>query len=98
MQEFFSFNFPLPEYFFFYFVCPPPPHKFSNGPSLNVTCPVACAHKMNTKISSSLAKAVQEVKKRVIVHCAESLNQYAEDRGYQLCARLYKITQIKRVL
>ena len=53
---------------------------------------------MNTKILSSLAKAVQEVKKRVIVHCAESLNQYAEDRGYQLCARLYKITQIKRVL
>ena len=97
MQEFFSFNFPLPEYIFFYFVCPPP-HKFSNGPSLNVTCPVACAHKMNTKISSFLAKAVQEVKKRAIVHCAESLNQYAEDRGYQLCARLYKITQIKRVL
>ena len=53
---------------------------------------------MNTKISSSLAKAVQEVKKRAIVHCAESLNQYAEDRGYQLCARLYKITQIVRVL
>ena len=71
---------------------------FSNGPSLNVTCPVAFAHKMNTKISSSLAKAVQEVKKRAIVHCAESLNQYAEDRGYQLCARLYKITQIVRVL
>ena len=92
MQEFFSFNFPLPEYFFFYFVCPPP-HKFSNAPSLNVTCPVACAHKLNTKISSSLAKAVQEV-----IHCAESLNRYAEDRGYQLCARLYKITQIVRVL
>ena len=97
MQEFFSFNFPLREYFFFTSSAPPP-HKFSNGPSLNVTCPVACALKMNTKISSSLAKAVQEVKKRAIVHCAESLNQYAEDRGYQLCARFYKITQIKRVL
>jgi len=64
----------------------------------NVTCPVECAHKLNTKISSSLAKAVQEVKKRAIVRCAESLNQYAEDRGYQLRARLYKITQIVRVL
>ena len=31
MQEFFSFNFPLREYFF---VIRPPPKKFSNGPSL----------------------------------------------------------------
>ena len=39
----------------------------------NVTCPVACAHKLNTKISYSLAKAAQEVKKRAIVRCAEFL-------------------------
>ena len=39
MQEFFSFNFLLREYYF----CtspapppPPPPNKFSNGPSLNL--------------------------------------------------------------
>ena len=57
----------------------------------NVTCPVACAHKLNTKISSSVAKAVQEVKKRAIVRCAESLNQYAEDRGYQLRARRHDL-------
>ena len=31
MQEFFSFNFPLREYFF---ELRPPPNKFSNGPSL----------------------------------------------------------------
>ena len=31
MHEFFSFNFPLREYFL---VLRPPPHKFSNGPSL----------------------------------------------------------------
>ena len=57
----------------------------------NVTCPVACAHKLNTKISSSVAKAVQEVKKKAIVRCAESLNQYAEDRGYQLRARRHDL-------
>ena len=33
MHEFFSFNFPLREYFFWY-PPPPPPNKFSNGPSL----------------------------------------------------------------
>ena len=36
MQEVFSFNFPLREFFF----CTspaPPPHKFSNGPSLNIS-------------------------------------------------------------
>ena len=35
MQEFFSFNFPLRDFFFLYFARPPPPHhKFSNIPSL----------------------------------------------------------------
>ena len=33
MQEFFSFNFPLREFFFSY-LAPPPPDEFSNGPSL----------------------------------------------------------------
>ena len=36
MQEFFSFNFPLRDFFFVYFARPP--HKFSNGPSLMETC------------------------------------------------------------
>ena len=35
VREFFSFNFPLREYFFCTLPLPPPPHKFSNGPSLN---------------------------------------------------------------
>ena len=34
VQEFFSFNFPLREFFFLYFARPTP-DKFSNGPSLN---------------------------------------------------------------
>ena len=34
VHEFFSFNFPLREYFFFVLRPPPPPHKFSNVPSL----------------------------------------------------------------
>ena len=36
MQEFFSFNFPLRDFFFVLRPppTPPPPHKFSNGPSL----------------------------------------------------------------
>ena len=39
-HEYFSFNFPLYEYFWC-FASHPPPHKFSNGPSLKkilVTC------------------------------------------------------------
>ena len=38
VHEFFSFNFPLREYFFLYFAPPPPhpPHKFSNGPPLSL--------------------------------------------------------------
>ena len=47
--------------------------KLGMTEDFNVTCPVACAHKLNTKISYSLAKAAQEVKKRAIVRCAESL-------------------------
>ena len=39
VHEFFSFNFPLREYFFV-LRTPPPPHKFSNGPSLNTTSPM----------------------------------------------------------
>ena len=37
VQKFFSFNFPLREYFFLYFARPPSPpsKKFSNGPSLS---------------------------------------------------------------
>ena len=35
VYDFFSLNFPLPEYFFLYFARPFPPHKFSNGPSLS---------------------------------------------------------------
>ena len=35
VQEFFSFNFRLREFFFLYFARPPLPHKFSNGPSLS---------------------------------------------------------------
>ena len=34
LQEFFSFNLPLREFFFGTSPAPPPPHKFSNGPSL----------------------------------------------------------------
>ena len=34
-MNFFSFSFPLREYFFCTSPAPPPPHKFSNGPSLN---------------------------------------------------------------
>ena len=33
-KNFFSFNFPLREFFFVLRPPPPPPHKFSNGPSL----------------------------------------------------------------
>ena len=33
-MNFFSFNFPLREYFFCTSPAPPAPHKFSNGPSL----------------------------------------------------------------
>ena len=34
MNEFFSFNFPLREYFFGISPTPPPLHEFSNGSSL----------------------------------------------------------------
>ena len=35
VQEFFSFNFPLREFFFWTSPAPPPPHKFSNSLSLS---------------------------------------------------------------
>ena len=37
-KNFFSFNFPLREFYFC--TSPSPPHKFSNGPSLRVTLSV----------------------------------------------------------
>ena len=37
-MNFFSFNFPLSEFFFLYLACPPPPHQFSNAPSLTRAC------------------------------------------------------------
>ena len=36
VHEFFSFNFPLREYFFLDFLPPHPPHKFPNGPPLSL--------------------------------------------------------------
>ena len=52
VHEFFSFNFPLREYFFLYFLPPHPPHKFSNGPPLSLI-----------QISSQ-GRSVAEIKRR----------------------------------
>ena len=51
VQEFFSFNFRLRE-FFFVLRPPPPPHKFSNGPSLRYCCCVC-----RVELAWSLTKA-----------------------------------------
>ena len=57
-KNFFSFNFPLPEYFF----CTspaPPPHKFSNGPSLTVTQPPFFKGKaLGTRLTVTRAKSL----------------------------------------
>ena len=47
VQEFFSFNFPLREFFFLYFARPTP-DKFSNGPSLNPPLNNSALDKMTT--------------------------------------------------
>ena len=51
-MNFFSFNFPLREYFFLYFARLPP-HKFSNGPSLNLKVWDFSDHPLTVLVSKS---------------------------------------------
>ena len=55
MQEFFSVNFPLREFFFFVLRPPSPPHKFSNGPSLT-RVKFACVYKVEEMYEKAACK------------------------------------------
>ena len=57
-KNFFSFNFPVREFFFVLLRQPPTPDKFSNGPSLKVYYPMLMSQ--NSRFSS-LAREVRSL-------------------------------------